>query len=137
MLGRPFSLRGVVEHGDQRGEELGFPTANLKLSPTQELPAEGVYAGAVRVEGQWWPAAISLGTRPQFYEDGDLLVEVHVVGYDGDLYGQTLDVIFLERLRAQTTFADLEDLIAQITRDVAKTREIFDGLSSQGLQLLE
>ena len=137
VLGRPFSLRGVVEHGDQRGEELGFPTANLKLSPTQELPAEGVYAGAVRVEGQWWPAAISLGTRPQFYKDGDLLVEVHVVGYDGDLYGQTLDVIFLERLRAQTTFRDLEDLIAQITRDVAKTREIFDGLSSQGLQLLE
>jgi riboflavin kinase/FMN adenylyltransferase len=137
VLGRPFGLRGVVEHGDQRGETLGFPTANLKLAPTQELPAEGVYAGTARIEGTWWPAAISLGTRPQFYEDGDLLVEVHLVGYEGDLYGRTLDVLFLERLREQSTFADLDDLIAQIGRDVAKTREIFDGLPDEGFQLLE
>jgi riboflavin kinase/FMN adenylyltransferase len=137
VLGRPFALRGVVEHGDQRGETLGFPTANLKLSPTQELPADGVYAGAARVDAQWWPAAISLGTRPQFYEDGDLLVEVHLVGFEGDLYGQTMDVVFLQRLRDQETFADLEKLIAQIGRDVAKTREIFDGLSDEGFQLLE
>lgn len=137
VLGRPFALRGVVEHGDQRGETLGFPTANLKLSPTQELPAEGVYAGAARVDAQWWPAAISLGTRPQFYEDGDLLVEVHLVGFEGDLYGQTMDVVFLQRLRDQETFADLEKLIAQIARDVEKTREIFEGLSDEGFQLLE
>jgi riboflavin kinase/FMN adenylyltransferase len=137
VLGRPFALRGVVEHGDQRGETLGFPTANLKLSPTQQLPAEAVYAGAARVDAQWWPAAISLGTRPQFYEDGDLLVEVHLVGFEGDLYGQTIDVIFLQRLRDQETFADLEKLKAQIGRDVAKTREIFDGLPNEGFQLLE
>jgi riboflavin kinase / FMN adenylyltransferase len=137
VLGRPFSLRGVVEHGDQRGETLGFPTANLKLSPSQELPAEGVYAGAARLGDTWWPAAISLGTRPQFYEDGDLLVEVHVVGYEGDLYGQTLDVLFLERLRGQDTFANVEKLKEQIARDVTKTRQIFNGLSDAGFQLLE
>lgn len=137
VLGRPFSLRGVVEHGDQRGETLGFPTANLKLSPTQELPAEGVYAGAARTGETWWPAAISVGTRPQFYEDGDLLVEVHIVGYEGNLYGRALDVLFFERLRGQDTFANVEKLKEQIARDVTKTRQIFDGLSAAGFQLLE
>ncbi len=137
VLGRPFSLRGVVEHGDQRGETLGFPTANLKLSPTQALPADGVYAGAVRLGHTWWPAAISLGTRPQFYEDGDLLMEVHVVGYQGDLYGQTLNVLFLRRLRGQSAFANVVELKEQIARDVEKTREIFDGLPDEALKLLE
>jgi riboflavin kinase/FMN adenylyltransferase len=137
VLGRPFSLRGLVEHGDQRGETLGFPTANLKLSPTQELPGEGVYAGAARAGDAWWPAAISLGTRPQFYDDGNLLVEVHLVGFEGDLYGQTLDVLFLERVRGQETFANVEKLKEQIAHDVTKSREIFDGLSDEGFQLLE
>jgi riboflavin kinase / FMN adenylyltransferase len=137
VLGRSFSLRGVVVHGDQRGEELGFPTANLALAPSQALPAEGVYAGAARIEDKWWPAAISLGTRPQFYENGELLVEVHAIGYEGDLYGQTLDVVFLKRLRSQETFADVEQLTAQIGSDVVKTRHIFDELPSAGFQLLE
>jgi riboflavin kinase / FMN adenylyltransferase len=137
VLGRSFSLRGVVVHGDERGEALGFPTANLALAPSQALPAEGVYAGAARIDGEWWPAAISLGTRPQFYDNGELLVEVHVVGYQGDLYGQTLDVVFLERLRTQETFADVDELKAQIGRDVIKTRQIFDELTPVGFQLLE
>jgi riboflavin kinase/FMN adenylyltransferase len=137
VLGRPFSLRGVVEHGDQRGETLGFPTANLSFPSTQALPDEGVYAGAARLEGVWWAAAISVGTRPQFYEDGELLVEVYVLGFEGDLYGRTLDVVFLERLRAQETFADVEELTAQIGRDVDKTRQIFAGLSPNGPELLE
>jgi riboflavin kinase/FMN adenylyltransferase len=137
ILGRPFSLRGIVEHGDQRGETLGFPTANLALSSAQALPDEGVYAGAARVDGKWWPAAISVGTRPQFYEDGDLLVEVYVLGFEGNLYGRTLDVVFLERLRAQSTFGDVQELTAQIGRDVDKTRQIFGELSAEGPELLE
>ncbi len=87
ILGRPFILRGVVEHGDNRGEEFGFPTANLAVASDQALPAEGVYAGATTIDDVWWAAAISVGTRPQFYEDGKLLVEVHVVDYTGVLYG--------------------------------------------------
>ena len=105
VLGRPFTLRGFVVHGDERGAELGFPTANLALADNQPLPKEGVYAGVARVDDNWWPAAISVGTRPQFYDDGDVLVEVYLLGYEGNLYGSTLDVAFLARLREQLTFA--------------------------------
>jgi riboflavin kinase / FMN adenylyltransferase len=125
VLGRPFVLHGVVEHGDNRGEALGFPTANLSVAKEQALPAEGVYAGATFLEGAWWPAAISVGTRPQFYEDGALLVEVHVVGFDGQLYGRALDVVFLARLRDQTTFPGVDELVAQIGLDVEKSQQIF------------
>ncbi len=85
-LGRPFVLRGRVEHGDARGGALGFATANLATEPTQLIPLEGIYAGAARTPDRTWrPAAISIGTRPQFYDDGPTLVEVHLAGYDGDL----------------------------------------------------
>jgi riboflavin kinase/FMN adenylyltransferase len=137
ILGHPFALRGVVAHGDNRGEELGYPTANLSVMKEQALPAEGVYAGATHIDGVWWPAAISVGTRPQFYVDGELLVEVHVVGYEGLLYGRTLDVVFLSRLREQTTFSSVDELVAQIGRDVEQTRAIFDEESLDGAVLLE
>lgn len=137
VLGRPFVLRGVVVRGDQRGGELGFPTANVSLAPIQLLPELGVYAGAVRLEDRrWLPAAISVGTRPQFYEDGEVLVEVHVVGYAGDLYDTTLDVAFLARLRSEMTFEDVDALIAQMERDVLQSVEIFENFAPEGSVLL-
>ena len=136
VLGHAFVLRGVVEHGDARGEDLGFPTANLRLSPQQALPSEGVYAGATELDGTWWPAAISVGTRPQFYEEGELLVEVHVPGFKGDLYGLELDVVFLARLRDQMTFASVGELTSRIDDDVAKTLEIFENFSISDAKLL-
>ena len=136
VLGHPFTLRGVVAHGDNRGEALGFPTANLSVTDDQALPAEGVYAGAIFIDDAWWPAAISVGTRPQFYEDGALLVEVHVVGYEGQLYDRTLDVVFLTRLREQSTFSSVAELIAQMGRDVAKTQELFGLESFEDAKLL-
>ncbi len=126
ILGRPFVVRGFVVHGDERGRELGFKTANLELQASQALPGEGVYAGALELDGQWWPAAISVGRRPQFYENGELLVEVHVVGYEGELYGRTLEVIFLSRLRPQMTFESDKELSERIGLDVVSTQQIFD-----------
>lgn len=136
ILAHPFTLRGVVGHGDERGESLGFPTANLMLSAHQQLPMDGVYAGATNVEGAWWPAAISVGTRPQFYDNGELLVEVFVLDFRGDLYGSTLDVEFFTRLRAQSSFTTVHELTQQIARDVAQTREIFEKISTDDPQLL-
>lgn len=137
-LGRAFVLRGRVEHGDARGAELGFATANVATEPFQLVPLEGIYAGAARTpERTWRPAAISIGTRPQFYDDGPLLVEVHVPGYEGDLYDATLDVAFLRRLRGEEVFSDVEALVAQIGRDVAQTLEIFKKFSPLGSALLE
>jgi riboflavin kinase / FMN adenylyltransferase len=137
MLGRPFVLRGAVEHGDARGAELGFPTANVATAPDQQLPGVGIYAGAVRLApGEWWPGAISVGTRPQFYERGELLVEVHLVDLRRDLYGATLDVAFLERLRDEATFVGVNELVAQISRDVTKTVGIFEKFSPDASVLL-
>ena len=137
MLGRPFTLRGVVTHGDARGAELGFATANIALAEFQQVPAAGVYAGAARTrEGRWWPAAISIGTRPQFYVAGELLVEVHLVDFTGDLYGKTLDVAFLEHLRAQGSFDSVTELVEAMGDDVAKTREIFKKFSPGAISLL-
>jgi len=126
ILGRAFAVRGLVVRGDARGRELGFPTANVAISLHQQLPKVGIYAGATFIDARPWPAAISVGRRPQFYENGSILLEVHVVGFDGDLYGQSLEVVFLRHLREESKFESLDDLVAQIGRDVAKTQEIFD-----------
>jgi len=136
ILGRPFSLRGEVVHGDQRGGTLGFRTANLAVAPEQALPEEGVYAGATHLEGSWWPAAISVGRRPQFYSHGELLVEAHVLDFDGDLYNERLDVAFLARLRAQGSFVDVGELTDQIGRDVVETERVFQQLTEDDAKLL-
>ncbi len=137
ILGRAFVLRGEVDHGDARGAELGFPTANVLVGAHQALPARGIYAGAARLpDRRWWPAAISVGTRPQFYADGALLVEVHVAGFGGDLYGEVLDVAFLQRLRDEAAFADVEGLIAQIERDVVSSVGVFATFAPEASVLL-
>ena len=137
ILGRAFTLRGVVASGDGRGRELGYPTANVAPAPRQQLPGLGIYAAVARTpDGAWWPAATSVGTRPQFYEDGPALVESFLEGYEGDLYGATVDVAFLARLRDEASFRDVAGLIAQIDDDVARTREIVGSLESGGGSLL-
>ena len=126
LLGRPHEVRGVVERGDQRGaEHLGMPTANLTVPERICLPADGVYAGTfVAEDGVERPAAISVGTRPTFYEDGDVLVEAYVLDFDGDLYGQQVKVRFREWVRGQERFDSTEALIEQMNADVEATRRI-------------
>jgi riboflavin kinase/FMN adenylyltransferase len=137
ILGRPFSLRATVVHGDARGTQLGFPTANLELTPRQQLPVLGIYAGAIHLaDHSWWPAAISIGTRPQFYDDGTLLIEAHVPGFKGDLYDARVDVAFLSHLRGETKFADVAGLVAQIDLDVERTLKTYVNFNPGGSALL-
>jgi riboflavin kinase / FMN adenylyltransferase len=126
LLGRPHEVRGVVERGDQRGaEHLGMPTANLTVPERICLPADGVYAGTfVAEDGVERPAAISVGTRPTFYENGDVLVEAYVLDFDGDLYGQQVKVRFREWVRGQERFDSTGALIEQMNADVEATRRI-------------
>jgi riboflavin kinase/FMN adenylyltransferase len=120
MLGRPVSLLGTVIHGDGRGRELGFPTANL--DPHHELrPPDGVYAVLVLLDGELRPAVANLGRRPTFGSPGRS-VEVHLLDWAGDLYGRDLEVFFLERLRDEGAFEGAAALAAQIDRDVAAAR---------------
>jgi riboflavin kinase / FMN adenylyltransferase len=126
LLGRPHEVRGVVERGDRRGRELGFPTANLAVPPRICVPAEGVYAGTcVTPDAVERPAAVSFGRRPTFYDDTEVpLLEAHVLDFDGDLYGQQLRVRFLDWLHSQERFESVEALAAQLDRDVEATRRI-------------
>jgi riboflavin kinase/FMN adenylyltransferase len=122
LLGRPHRIRGVVRPGDGRARELGFPTANLAVSDEMCLGADGVYAGWYRGPSGSFPAAISIGTRPTFYADGDVLVEAHLLDFDGDLYGEHATVELLRRLRGQERFDAIGELIAQMGADVEAAR---------------
>ncbi len=119
-LGRPFTLRGTVVHGEERGRMIGVPTANLDCGP-QALPGEGVYGGYALADGAVHPAAISIGVKPTFHGH-DLTCEVHLFDFDGDLYGRTIDVQVLRWIREQQTFVGIDVLAAQIQRDLKAIR---------------
>ncbi|MBN9104906.1 MAG: bifunctional riboflavin kinase/FAD synthetase [Propionibacteriaceae bacterium] len=138
-LGRRFRFRGVVAHGDRRGRQLGFPTANLPVPEYRACPADGVYAGwVIRRDGhdahgrplpegqepERWPAAISVGTNPTF--DGpDRRVESYVLDRDDlELYGAEIVVEFVARIRGQVKFGDIDALVAQMYADVAECRRL-------------
>lgn len=129
LLDRNYSLRGTVEHGDKRGRKLGFPTANVAVPARMCLPADGIYAGTLRDgSGVVRTAAISLGRRPTFYVEAELsLLEAFVLDFDGDLYDQSVEVEFVQRLRGQERFDSVEALVTQITRDVEVSRRVIDG----------
>jgi riboflavin kinase / FMN adenylyltransferase len=123
LLGRFPSVRGRVVRGDGRGRALGFPTANLAVADRRLIPADGVYAARVRIDGKWFGGAASIGVRPTF-GDGQRLVEVYVLDFDGDLYDQVIETQFIKRLRGQEKFAKVEDLIEQMKADVEETRKV-------------
>ena len=119
LLGAPFQLCGVVQQGDRRGRELGFPTANLVPDEALACPGHGVYACLAN----GLPAAVSIGVRPTFNTGRGQLIEVFILDFDGDLYGSELCVQFIRRLRGERRFASADALIAQMHRDVEQTRE--------------
>jgi len=130
LLGRPHRMRGEVVHGAARGRELGFPTANLAPEATGFIPADGVYAGwLVDQDGTRWPTAISVGSNPTF-EGVTRQVEAHVIDRpeeaveDFDLYGQTVVVEFVERLRGMVAYRGIDALVQQMRDDVNRTRDI-------------
>ena len=122
LLGRPFDLDGVVVKGDGRGRSIGFPTANVDTHG-ELLPASGVYAVRVRTPHGWHGGAANIGTKPTFGGSA-VTVEVHLLDWSGDLYGQEVRVEFLERLRAERRFASVSELTAQIHRDVEEARVV-------------
>ena len=122
MLGHPYQVTGVVETGARRGRSLGFATANLTGIETM-LPAIGVYAGRVVLEGVVHPAAVHLGPNPTFGENEQKL-EVHILDFDGDLYGQSLSVGLLARVRDTMQFSDVSTLQSQLQEDIANVRHL-------------
>jgi riboflavin kinase / FMN adenylyltransferase len=120
FLGGPFLFEGEVVPGDKRGRELGMPTANLVPDDAYVVPGHGVYAAWAH----GYPAAVNVGVRPTFRTGRGLLVEAHLIGFDGDIYGETLRIAFLERLRGEKRFESVDELVAQMNRDVEHARQI-------------
>lgn len=124
-LGRPFRLPGKVVKGAGRGEGLGIPTANIEIWEERAFPRCGVYACWAEMNGGRWMAVTNIGVRPTF-EDGQSspTLEAHLLDFAGDLYGDTLTLTFIARLRDERRFDDVQALLAQIDRDIARARKI-------------
>lgn len=127
-LGVAPYLAGIVVAGDRRGRELGFPTANLRLDYLPAMPPLGIYAGRVGpgVDGVagGHPSLVSIGTRPTFHDGGEVLVEVHLLDWDGDLYGRQLGVDLVARLRDERRFNDVDALVQQMQEDAKMGRAV-------------
>ncbi|HEY8640540.1 MAG TPA: bifunctional riboflavin kinase/FAD synthetase [Solirubrobacterales bacterium] len=119
-LGAPFMLEGPVVEGDKRGRELGFPTANLIPDDRLVTPGHGVYAAFANGH----PAAVNIGVRPTFESGRGVLIEAYLIDHEEDLYGQNLRIAFVSRLRGERRFPSVEELVAQMHRDVDEAREV-------------
>ena len=119
-LGAPFMVEGEVVGGDQRGRELGFPTANLVPDDSLAIPGHGVYAAFANGV----PAAVNVGVRPTFESGRGVLIEAYLIDHEQDLYGSLLRVAFVERLRGEKRFASVEELIAQMRDDVEDAKRV-------------
>ncbi len=128
-LGRDFSMCGTVVEGDKRGKDLGFPTLNVYPPERHCRPADGVYAGWTVVDGKRFRAAINVGRRPTFVQHGGVLIEAHLLDYEGpELYGKPVEIGFTRWLRGEYRFADAAELVEQIGRDVEEARRILGDL---------
>lgn len=125
LLGRYPSITGQVTQGAQRGRLLGFPTANLAVLSERAVPADGVYACFVWVNNQRYPAVTNIGVRPSF-AGAERTVEAHLLGFSGNLYGRDLRMEFVDRLRPERRFTDLDDLAGQIQSDAERAAELLD-----------
>ena len=123
LLNRKYSLEGQVVIGDRRGTELGFPTANLSIDSEIVLPGDGIYATWAFIDGVRYPSATSIGVRPTFGLS-ERLLEVHIIDFNHDIYGETMCVEFVSKLRDQETFQSVEELVNQINQDVADSRQV-------------
>jgi riboflavin kinase/FMN adenylyltransferase len=123
LLGRWYNLRGRVVHGKRLGRTIGFPTVNLQVCPDCLVPAYGVYATIVTLDGTSYGAATNVGVRPTF-DDGPPSVEAHILDFTQDLYGHELELSFVRRLRPELDFENVQALIEQLHKDVAQTRRV-------------
>ena len=125
LLGRPYATTGVVQHGNKRGRSIGYPTANFVPHASQAIPADGVYATFTTLpDGTRLPSATNVGVRPTFDNGDERNIESFILDWAGDLYGQPVGVEFIPRLRGEEKFSSVEDLVEQIDRDVALTRDL-------------
>ncbi len=128
MTGRFFSVTSTVERGKKLGREMGFPTINMNTEKFTLLPENGVYATKVELDGKTYPSVTNIGANPTVDSDSKIKAETHIIGFSGDLYGKTVTVSFIEKLRGERTFESIEELKNQISADKDKTVDIFNSI---------
>ncbi len=124
MLGRPYAVTGLVVKGKERGKSLGFPTANVSYPSNQILPLNGIYSAWAVVDGKRYASAVSTGVNPTFGDLTQASLEAHLIDFEGNLYGKTLSVEFVSRLRGETKFATVDELKTQIAVDVQQAKAL-------------
>ncbi|MGE5806570.1 MAG: bifunctional riboflavin kinase/FAD synthetase [Ignavibacteria bacterium] len=130
FLGRYYSLTGNVVAGDKRGRKLGFPTANIKVDNDKLLPALGIYAIEIIVDGNKFCGLLSIGRRPTFYDSGEIVPEAFIFDFNKDIYGEKISVNLVERIRGEEKFSSADELIAQMKKDKETGFEIFSRIGS-------
>ncbi|RSL33313.1 riboflavin biosynthesis protein RibF [Salibacterium salarium] len=126
LLGRSYSTRGVVEHGEQRGRTIGFPTANIKLRHAYIMPAAGVYAVQIKVKDNWFDGVCNIGYKPTFHKDkpDEPIIEVYIFDFEEDIYGEETEVCFHAYIRPEEKFANVEELIKEMENDTQAAQNI-------------
>lgn len=130
LLGRYYSLSGMVTHGSDRGSRIGLPTANIHYWVHKKLPAVGVYATLVDLNGKTWQGVTNVGYRPTFENQTNISIETHILNFDDNIYGEQLELKFLQKLRDEQKFPDLDTFLAQIEIDKASARRIFQNVKA-------
>ncbi|UHA73891.1 bifunctional riboflavin kinase/FAD synthetase [Paenibacillus sp. 481] len=130
LLGRPYTVRGEVIHGDARGRTIGFPTANVKQEEAYMIPRNGVYAVQVLVKGQWFDGVMNVGVKPTFKSgEHEPTMEAHLFDFDDDIYGETVTIAIKHYIRSERKFSSVNELIDQIRSDAEQARELLAGLN--------
>jgi len=138
FLGRSYSFSGVVVEGDKRGRALGFPTANVRLEDSDKLlPGLGIYAAEVIVENQKFEGLLSIGKRPTFYDNGEIVAEVYLYNFDKSIYDEKIEIYVLEKIRKEEKFSSSDDLIVQMNRDKEAGVKIFSRINSKKISTLK
>ena len=123
LLGRPYLLRGRIVHGDGRGRSIGIPTANLAYWKEQALPKNGVYVCTAIIDGETWESVVNIGYRPTFNDQKpNLHIEAHLIGFQGNIYGSELELLFIHHLRDEKRFTGIDELLAQIRQDINRAQ---------------
>lgn len=127
LLGRPYRTPGVVVHGDKRGRTIGFPTANVQAADGSFIPANGVYVVKIRVQNEWFVGVCNIGYKPTFKnpDEKNLSIEVHIVDFDKNIYGEEVEIDWYKWVRAEQKFNGIDELVAQLGKDKQASIEFF------------
>lgn len=126
LLGRAYSIKGIVVHGNKKGRGIGFPTANIDFSREYLPPKQGVYIGAVKLKEKLYPAMINVGHNPTFNTKNNLSIEAYILDFNQEIYGQEIRVLFYKRIRDELKFDSIQELIDQMNKDLVATQTYFE-----------